>query len=253
MRLRQGEKSQKGFTIVELMVALVISGVILVCVYRLWLSNHTETMKLQNKMDIRNQLGISSKRLQNAITMAGYGLTDLSNLEKSDAVGSDTLVVWYNKSQAQTKLTLDYLQGLNFVMVENTAGMVPGAYIGMANGSTGEFRKIRVVNGNLIELHMGFNYDYSMSNTKIFPATMESFYTDQAKNRMVCVVNDTSIYLAKNIKNFQVGFLNKQGVSTSDLRDVRTVTFSLTGIHSAKEGALNSINFTTTVIPRNLI
>jgi len=246
-RLRCG-----GLTLIEILVGLVIGTLVLAGAYRLWMINETEGYRLNKKIDLRNEMALASKRIQRAITLAGLAMGGASALEKQDAVGSDTLVVFSNQGETTTKLLSDCSHSVNYVSVQHAGGFSTSGYLALADADGGEVRKISGISGTTVMLQSAFDRDYLKNTAAAYPVTRERYYTNQDSSNLIRESNGTQYSQASSIRNFQVSFRNSAGEATESTDSIRAVQFSFAGIFPAKEGALNSILFSSTAIPRNL-
>jgi prepilin-type N-terminal cleavage/methylation domain-containing protein len=245
---------QSGFSLVELLVGMVVSALVLAGAFSLWHTHQTEDYRLGKKIDLRNGMTLSSKRIQRSVTMAGFGLQGSANLAKEDAVGSDTLILYSNPSEAKSSLTYDVTHsGGAAIQVDNPGAFATATYIAVKTGTSAEMRMIVFRSGSSLYLNSAFTNDHPRATSTAYPATRERYYTDQALSQLMRDGQGTASVVARNVKNFQVSFKNKHGESTEIPAEVRTVQFSFTGIFPAPEGALNSIVFSSTAIPRNTL
>lgn len=254
MANRKGAKRQAGFTVAEIVVGMTIGAFVLAGLYRLWSNNSEESLKLQRKIEIRNQVALSTKRLNQSITLAGIGLEKVVGLTKADAVGSDTLVVYTNASEHRTTLILSHHPQYSMVKVADGSIFANASYVVLTDGTNGEARRIRSREGSTLFLSENFNHQYAVATTTVMPATSHKFYSDQDREMLVCVVNagDPSI-VGRKIKNFQISFRDRNGGVTHALREIRFVNYSLTGVFPTREGAINSVVYSSTSIPRNIL
>jgi Prokaryotic N-terminal methylation motif len=245
---------QGGFTIVEVIMGMGIAAFVLAGLYRLWSNNSEESLKIQRKIEVRNQMALSTKKLNQSITLAGLGLNKVVGLTKADAVGSDTLKVYINNAEQSTSLMMAHDHHYNMVKVMDGSVFENARFIVLANGSTGEVRPIATRNGHIIYVTEKFDRDFPLAGTLVMPATRHKYYTDQERDMLVCTVNfGEPTIVGRSIKNFQISFRDRNGVQTEALRDIRFVNYSLTGIYPAREGAISSVVFSSTSIPRNIL
>jgi hypothetical protein len=236
------------------MVGMVVSTIVLAGAYRLWKTHEEQGHQLTQKINIRNEMTLSSKRIQRSVTLAGLGLGGAANLAKEDAVGSDTLVIYTNPNEDRSVLVSDYIHvGSAVVHVAEPSKFSGARYLAIKSATSGEIRKIVGMNSSIVMLESPFQFDYPAATSAVFPATRERFYSNQEAKALMREAKDGSIIVAKNVTNFQVSFRNKHGESTEIVNEVRTVVFSFTGVFDAREGALNSIVFSSTAIPRNTL
>lgn len=247
-------KRQSGFTVAEIIVGMTIGTFVLAGLYRLWSNNSEESLKIQRKIEIRNQVALSTKRLNQSITLAGIGLEKVVGLTKADAVGSDTLVIYTNPNEHRTTLVMAHHPQYSMIRVADGDIFANASYVVLTDGTNGEARRIRAREGSTLYLSENFSYQYTVAATTVMPATSHKFYSDQEREMLVCVVNegDPSI-VGRKIKNFQISFRDRNGAVTQALREIRFVNYSLTGVFPSREGAINSVVYSSTSIPRNIL
>jgi prepilin-type N-terminal cleavage/methylation domain-containing protein len=244
---------QSGFSMIELMVGLVVSSIVLAGAYALWNTQQEQGSRLAQKISIRNELTLSSKRIQRSVTLAGIGLGGAANLAKEDAVGSDTLIIYSNPSESRSGLAADYDHGSPFLLVTDGSVFANEYFVAIKSSSSGEIRRIVHRSGSVIQLESPFLVDYKADSAMAFPAKRERYYSNQQAKALMRENTDGSMVVARDVTNFQVSFRNKRGESTEKASEVRTVLFSVTGVFKAREGALNSIVYSSTAIPRNAL
>ncbi len=244
---------QGGFTLVELLVGMVVSGFVMAGAYSLWTTQHHEGYRLEKKTELRNEIALSSKKLQRSITLAGIGLNGAAFMVKADAVGTDSLIIYTNAAEKKSDLTYDISPDANEIHVANPSVFAGAGYIAVSSLGGGEVRHINKIEGSTITVDKGFSRSFPAASCKVYPALRERYFTDQENSNLLWDRNGTITVMAENIRNFQVSFWNSHGESTEIQKDIRTVQFSFTGIYPAKEGALTSIVFSSTAIPRNTL
>jgi prepilin-type N-terminal cleavage/methylation domain-containing protein len=245
---------QKGFTIVEVIMGMTIGAFVLAGIYRLWSNNSQESLKIQRKIEVRNQLALSTKKLNQSIILAGLGLNKVVGLTKVDAVGSDTLKVYINNAEERTSISMAYDHHYRMVRVTDGSLFENAQFLVLANGTSGEVRPIATRNGHTIYVSEAFDRDFPVAGTLAMPATRQKYYTDQERDMLVCTVNFSEpTIVGRSIKNFQIAFRDRNGSQTSALNEIRFVNYSLTGVYPAKEGAISSVVFSSTSIPRNIL
>jgi hypothetical protein len=246
-------KRADGFTLVEAIVGMLIASLVLAGGYTIWRTHETEGMRISRKIDLRNKLTLASKRLQRSVTLAGLGLSGAANLVKDDAVGSDTLTIFANPEEAKAALLADADHSTPAIRVDAQNLFPAGGYVALVGGGHAELRRVVSVSGGTLNLDSAFANDYPAAGTLAFPAQRERYYSDQDSARLIHEVRGARQVVASNVKNFQVSFADMRGNSTDAPAQVRTVRFSFTGIFPAREGAANSMVFSSTAIPRNTL
>jgi prepilin-type N-terminal cleavage/methylation domain-containing protein len=246
-------KSQSGFSLVEMLVGMVVGSLVLAGAYSLWKTHQKAGYQLGKKIDLRNAMTLSSKRIQRSITLAGIGLSGVANISMVDAAGSDTLDIFTNQGQLRSALVTDVDHGSNAVQVTDPTAFDGVSCVVIITGNLGEIREISNRYGAFLYFETSLDQDHPQPTSFALPATRERIYSIQESNQLIRDVEGSVSVVASNVKNFQVSFSNKRGEPTSISNEVRTVKFSFKGVYPADQGALNTINFSSTAIPRNLL
>jgi hypothetical protein len=191
--------------------------------------------------------------LQRSVTLAGFGLSGAANLLKDDAVGSDTLTIFTNPDEAKSALAADVDHHTPAIRIVAPNLFAAGGYVALVGGGHAEIRRIASASGGTLGLDSAFANDYPAAGTLAYPARRERYYSEQDSVRFIHETPGSRQIVARDVKNFQVSFADSRGNPTDAPSQVRTVRFSLTGIFPAREGAANSMVFSSTAIPRNTL
>ena len=245
--------TQAGLTLIELLVGLVVSSIVLGGAFSLWKTHEVEGFRLKKKIELRNVMTLSSKRIQRSVTLAGIGLGSADNkLARSAATGSDTLLIYTNVNGTNTALMSNITPGGGvIVQVADPSLFQTVSYLAVSNAKRGEIRRIVRINGSSIEVDAAFTYTLNTDSALVYPCVLERYYTDQANNALMYETNGDARVVAQDVKDFQVDFRDNTGAATNVSGQVSSVVFSFTGIYPAEAGAQNSIVFSSTAIPRN--
>lgn len=243
----------RGFTLIEAMIGLVVGALVMAGAWRVWKTQHEESFRLRKKTELRDRMALSSKQIQRSITLAGIGLSRAPTLVKADALGSDTLTIYTNEGETRTGSLSNLMVGQYAIHVQNPGALAGALYLAITDGTRGEVKPIERLHGNVVVLRGPLESSYPMAAVSLLPAKREKYWTDQGGSRLIRSVNASVHVLSEDVRNFQVSFRDKSGASTEVPREVRSVHFSFTGVFPAKEGMINSLNFTSTAIPRNLL
>lgn len=246
-------QSQAGFSLVEMLVGMVVSSLVLAGAYSVWKTHHKAGFQMGKKIDLRNAMTLSSKRIQRSITLAGIGLSGIANISKVDASGSDTLDIFTNQVASRSPLNYDAFIGSSVISVTNSAEFDGASFVVILTDTVGEMREIVSRSGANLFIDSPLELDHPRLTTVALPAMRERFYSIQESNQLIREVEGSVSVVAMNVKNFQVSFSNRLGEPTDVSSQIRTVKFSFKGVYPAEEGALNTINFSSTAIPRNLL
>lgn len=67
---------QRGFTLVEMLVAATISAVVLLATYSMHMTNLSTATRGENKIEVQQNARVAKKRMVREIRMAGYDPSD---------------------------------------------------------------------------------------------------------------------------------------------------------------------------------
>lgn len=244
---------QRGFSLVEAMVGLVVGSLVLAAAYSLWSTHQTEGMRLSKKTDLRNKLTLASKRIQRSVTLAGFGMGGAATLEKQTGFGSDTLIVYTNMDQARTTLAAAYDHHDAAITVANPGPFDTASFVAIVGPAGKEVRRLSGVSGSVLHLDSAFSSDFPIDGTSVLPVARERFYSDQDSLWLVHEQGGEARVIATDVRNFQFSFTDKRGQATTESAKIKTVRYSLTGVFPAAEGAINTLVLSSTAIPRNTL
>ncbi|MDQ3002086.1 MAG: prepilin-type N-terminal cleavage/methylation domain-containing protein [Fibrobacterota bacterium] len=240
-----------GLTLIELMVGMVAGAILLSAAYSLMHIHSRQSYQTERKIELRGQMTLTAKRIQRAITMAGIGLNGSATLLKNDAVGSDTLVIFMNEAEANSPLISDANTSTPILIVQEPSLFLNAIYVAVFSDGIGEIRMITGQSGSVLHLDSPFSSPHATASSVAYPASLERYYSDQDSSHMVLEEDGEPRVVGRNLRNFQVSFKDRRGESTETASEIRTVQFSFAGIFPSEAGALNSVSFSSTAIPRN--
>ncbi len=140
--------NRKGITLIELLVALTISGVLVAGVYRTFVSQqHTFTVQDQ-VVDMQQNVRLAINRMTRELRMAGFGGEGISGM--GDAVtpgGGGTSVTVVGAYQAMTPF-LSAPTG-DSILVKDATGFVTGQYISINGLESHQIASVDIVNNKL--------------------------------------------------------------------------------------------------------
>lgn len=248
---------ESGFSTLEVMVGAVVAGMALAGLYKLFVSNNFESLKLSRKIDARNQLTLTTKKLDWAVTRAGIGLEGVPAMHRTNAIGTDTFYVYMNEAMTRTGLTSDYSTAHSTLSVQNGDAFSNAKFVAIVGPEGGEVaqRSPQSLGASSVLMLTGpLTRNYSAATARVYPATRYKFYTDQRSDQLVMVTDYSPLAIGSQVRNFQISFKNSLGASTENALDTKSVTFSLTGMFApVHEGAIANIVYSNTAIPRNLL
>jgi prepilin-type N-terminal cleavage/methylation domain-containing protein len=258
MRIRDSLRRERGFTMVEVMVSLVMGAILLTAVYRLWLANHNTSARLGSKTDFRDRATLATTGLNRSITMAGFGMTKLDVLFRIRTEASDTLIVYSNPTERRTTLRDTAYVGSTSILVFTDSGFATGGRIGITDSLQQEYSIITGVTGDSatgfrLGLSAPLEHKFLAGVPDIYPVQKEKFFINRATNALVRKVDASTTVLAAGINDFRVELKDAAGNDATSYRSIRVVTFSLAGTYKAPQGSFNTMRFSSTVIPRNIL
>jgi prepilin-type N-terminal cleavage/methylation domain-containing protein len=247
-----------GFTLIEMLITLVIGSILVSAVFRLWQQNRRASELISSKGDFRDRATLATTQLNRSITMAGFGMTRMDVLRKGSGTHTDTLVVYSNDSERRTTLMDTARSGQTVLRVFKDSGFAASTFLGITDSLNHEYRRVARIAGNAVdgfEIHLtsALSHTYLPGVPDIYPVQRERFFADVAEKSLVRYVDDRRIILAGGVTEFRVQLLTRSGAPASLHRDIRVVTFSLTGQYKAPQGMPSSMSFSSTVIPRNIL
>ena len=209
-----GKKSQGGFTLLELLVALVITGAVVSAAYGIYVTQHENWIIQEQVSDMQQNARTAMHELENRIRMAGYGLP--SGVHPISAANSnpDTAAVFF-KNESGCEATVEHN------MTDPTAelrcdghdlscfGDTTWAYIYDPAADTGEYFFISQVQVASYRIQHGtdpLSRAYP-SGSRVMYVDMYKFYIDATDsshpNLMVAREGNQSYVYAEDIEDLQ--------------------------------------------------
>jgi prepilin-type N-terminal cleavage/methylation domain-containing protein len=251
-------KESAGFTLVEMLVAMVIGSMLITAVFRIWRANQSETIRIGDKSDFRDRATLATTALNRAVTMAGFGMTKMNVIKKGAGTNSDTLTVYSNPQERRTTLRDTAREGSNQILAFTDSGFVVGGLLGITDSLKQEYAQISGIqgdtaNGFRITLVGRLTNTYKPGVPDIYPVEKERFYIEDSSHTLLRMAGDRPIALAKGIYEFRVDLKDGAGNPTNISKNMRVVSFQFMGTFKAPQGTPNQMRFSSTVIPRNIL
>jgi prepilin-type N-terminal cleavage/methylation domain-containing protein len=253
-------KKDKGITLIELLVALVISGFLLAAAYRTFIGQQKTFVVQEQVVDIQQNVRAAINRMMTELRMSSFGNVSMV-LPVTYTTGTFNNVLNLNTPAAGALTIVSAVGGISTLTGEGMIGQtqVTASTLTDSQGNalfdTGD-RKYISIGG--IESHMITSID---SGTKTItlngPLTFyhpvgTPVYTIRALSYQVALVNGIPTLLrnenmgggaqpqADNIENLQFTYLDADGNPTVNPADIRIVRVSLTARTERQDPDLNN-------------
>ncbi len=253
-------KKDQGMTLVELLVALVISGLLLAAAYRTFVGQQKTFVVQDQVVDMQQNMRLAINRMMTEIRMAGFGNV---SMVLPVTIGANTFnnVVNLNTPTAGALTIVSAVGGTSTLTNEGGVGQtqVVVSTLTDAQGNalfdTGNRKYISV--GGLDSHMITFIDSGTKTITLNGPLTFyhpvgTPVYTIRALSYRVAVVSGISTLLkdenlgnglqpqADNIENLQFTYLDASGNPTANPPDIRIVRVSLTARAERQDPDLNN-------------
>lgn len=143
--MKEMQRQEGGFTLIEVFVSLAIMGLILTSVYALFIGQSKSYTAQQEVIrllrDSQNTMGILAKDLR----MAGYGVPVAAS--RITAATGTSLTISGNFRRVSTILSSTAGSGQGTLAVQSSTGFAVGNTIWITNGTNSESRTISAVTG----------------------------------------------------------------------------------------------------------
>ncbi|MDB5051486.1 MAG: hypothetical protein JWO30_4557 [Fibrobacteres bacterium] len=252
------QAKDSGFTLMELLVSLVIGSLLITGLFKIWNTNRKETDRIQTKSDFRDRATLATTALNRSITMAGFGMTKMDVITKRSGVATDTLILYSNSQERRTTLRDTARVYDTEITVFTDSGFTVGGLIGITDSIQQEYARVGGISGDSasgfrLRLADGLQHKYKPGVPDVYPVEKETFFIDNSANALMRIVGSRRIALANGITDFRVDLRDASGNATNSSKSIRVVTFSMTGTYKAPAGTPSLMNFSSTVIPRNVL
>jgi prepilin-type N-terminal cleavage/methylation domain-containing protein len=120
-------KSNYGFTIIELLVALAISGLFLTAIYNIFISNNIMYLKQNQLTKMEQGLRSAISLIAQEVRMAGYAPNSTYDVGLNSTSFNKLLFSYYDSSQNSTKI-IGYELYDSEAYGDNTLGRIVNGY-----------------------------------------------------------------------------------------------------------------------------
>jgi len=251
-------ESQRGFSLPEMMVALVVSSLLIAGLFRIWNQNRRTTDLISSKGDFRDKATLATTRVNRTVTMAGFGITRMDVVKRVSGTRTDTLVVYSNPSERRTTVIEPAPAGTREIRVFKDSGFAVGCFLGITDSLKHEYARVEGISGNetdgyRLTLSGALSNGYLAGVPDIYPVQREKIFADPTAKSLIRIVDDRRQALGEGITEFRVQLLTNSGSQATTHKDIRVITFTILGNYKAPAGVPSLMTFTSTVIPRNIL
>lgn len=250
--------NQRGFTLVELLVAIAILGLVMAALLTMYMTGTTIGLTGENKAEAQ-QTARAAALMEEDLRLAGYGYPPPPQLPPTITNASPTLITfWADVANASTTLTATANAGGAVLNVVTTAGINAGDTIYLINWNQWQTRTVTGVGATTITLAAGPATAYPAGSQVGRPRSITYSWNAATQTLFKDAGDGTGLQpLATGIQAFQLTYFdaNENQILPANLlanlANIRRIAITLTAQSAA---ALNRGTFTinSTVRPRNL-
>lgn len=241
-------KSRAGTTLIEIMIALMLMGVITTGILTLYTEQHRNYIVQEDVVNVQQNTRAAIEELSRNIRMAGHGLpVGLSGLEAYDT-NPDTLVLLYLASDCETHLLTAMTQVTSPLSCATPIDCFydgQAVYIYNADSALGEWVTVSTVDTSAQQIYHVTDPLSRLyhTNSKVLALTRVKFFIDNTTDPdhpalMVQLQGGAPQVYAENINDLQFRYRLASGLmvdAPSLIENVREVLVNIQG-RSIEEG-----------------
>jgi len=253
-------KKDKGITLIELLIALVISGLLLAAAYRTFLGQQKTFVIQEQVVDMQQNVRVAINRMMAELRMAGFGHVSMV-FPVTYPTGTFNSVLNLDTPTAGALTFISAVGGTSTLTTEGGVGQNQIVVSTLTDGQgsalfdTGNRQNISI--GGL-ESHVITAIDHGTKTITLkaplnfFHPIGTSLFTVMALTYQVALINGVPTLLrdenmgvgpqpqADHIENLQFTYLDANGNPTANAADIRIITVSLTARTERKDTDLGS-------------
>ncbi len=134
----------RGFTLIEILIALSTFLIVLLAVYSSFQSSQATYAAGEQRADIQQSARIAMEMMSADLRLAGYGFP--TGAGAITAASPTDISFWADLNNASTVIVADVGAGNTTLSVQNAAGIQAGSVIHLINGTVSEQRTVAAVN-----------------------------------------------------------------------------------------------------------
>jgi prepilin-type N-terminal cleavage/methylation domain-containing protein len=239
-------RKNRGITLIELLVALTISGIVVSAIYRTFIHQQKTSTVQEQVVDMQQSVRVGINRMMREIRMAGFGNVSMvlpgviiggktyNNVVNPDvpAAGSVTIL------SGMGSTTITAVPASNQVTVSSLTDSQGNILFDMGDRkyvSIGGIESYMIINitGNTLTLSGPLTYSHPVG-TPVYGIRAVSYQVDGTLTLLRDEIPRPSTQplpqpqpLADNIENLQLGYLDADGNVTANPPDIRIVRVTL--------------------------
>jgi len=263
-------KSHHGVSLLELLIALVMTGIITVAIFKTYITQHKSYLVQEDISDIQQNARASIDELARHIRMAGYDLPDGLYAITPSNTNPDTITITYRMNSCDTYLSAPMPQpSAELKCATDVSCFSPGdwVYIFEPDSGGGEWFEITQVQAAALHIQhntMVLSKKYG-ADAILLSMQQVKFYVDTTTDPdhpalMLKLPGQNAQIYADNISDLQFDYrLKNDSVYAQPvvLDNIREVRISVTGRSNMpdlenEENPYRERTYTTSVYPRNI-
>ncbi|MFP4013141.1 MAG: PilW family protein [Chitinispirillaceae bacterium] len=245
------KSGEKGITLVELLVAMVLVSLVLVGIFRLQRDISMKGDRESNKAVLHKDITTAAQMLEKDIRSAGYGIPG-NGVSISEQSGNDRLSILVNLDQKKATLTSEVKASDTRIAVAAESGIVGGDWIDLYSGANHSVVKVLEVKKGVVDtlvLNGSAGVDVAAGSTLGHAEEMGYFIGDGGG--LYKMKKGRDILISGNMVELNFAAFDNDGVELSgDLTDAVSVRFIIKGRVGKGKAAYESEE-TTQVFLRN--
>ncbi|MFQ5858866.1 MAG: PilW family protein [Anaerolineae bacterium] len=248
---------QRGFTLVELLVALAVVGLVMAAVVTLYVTGSRIYTAGTGRADAQQAARAAMVMLAEDLRLAGSGYPTVSGLPKITAATATSITFWGDLTNGSTILSQDVNAGDTALAVDSAAGVKPGDTIYLINGGAYEALAVSSAGGTSIAVGAGTTASYPQFTQVGLPKAIT--YSWNAATRTLSKDAGDGVgaqLLADGVQAFQLLYFDTGDAAipeaslAANLENIRRITITMTGEAPGQNPPVFTI--TSDVRPRNL-
>lgn len=245
--------NQRGFTLAEMLVAMVIAAVVGTFMFKTFFNSQHATNSLTDQIENRQNARTAMQLLERDLRMAGsgWGRIPVEGCYKGTPISILPIQPGYGGSNAsQDTLELigawDYVTTLRTaqtsktsdIKVSNATGLKANDFVVITNGTNAHLFQVTKVKTNDLEHDTGSYYNYSGGHnnwptggypvgTFVYRATWVTYYVDASTGKRLMLVRketgQSAQLVAYDLQQFKVNYLLQDSTETRNPDDPTTI------------------------------